>query len=255
MTTLQSLTDYCDQLLATADIQDYCPNGLQIDCSEQKRLHIQTLVAGVTASESLIRRAVELNADVLLVHHGYFWKGEAPVLTGMKYRRIRSLLEADIALLAYHLPLDVHQQYGNNACLADILGIDNPGSMAVDGVDNLFWFGEYPAPLASSELAARLTRGLDRAPQVLGPSRDIRRIGWCSGGAQQFLETAAALSLDAYVSGEASEQTTHIALESGVTYFAAGHHATERYGVQALGQHLAGKFGLDYQYVEIDNPV
>jgi dinuclear metal center YbgI/SA1388 family protein len=201
----------------------------------------------------LLDAAVAHGADALLVHHGYFWKGEDGRITGMRKKRLGTLLANDINLLAYHLPLDAHPELGNNAQLAAKMGWLPEGRF---GEQSISWFGRLPETELASALGDKLAHLLGRQPQMIGDSeRAIRRIGWCSGGAQGYFEQAIALGLDAYVSGEISEQTVHLARESGVVYFAAGHHATERLGAQALAGHLAERFGIQCEFVDIDNPV
>ncbi len=245
---LQELVAYCDDLLQAVDFSDYCPNGLQVEAGDQAR----RIVSCVTASQAAIDMAVELHADLLLVHHGYFWKGEPAPLIGMKGRRIATLLKNSISLLAYHLPLDAHQELGNNARLARVLGFHEPCAQP----DGLLWQGRLSAATTLDGLADHVSARLGREVlRISAGGRLIERVAWCTGGAQSYMERAAALGVDAFVSGEVSEQTYHQARELGVHYLAAGHHATERYGVQALGEHLAERFGLSHQYVEIDNPV
>jgi len=251
VTTLQDITAYCNRLLAIDEVQDYCPNGLQV----QGRSEVNRLVTGVTACAALIDYAIDAEADAVLVHHGYFWRGESQVLTGMKYQRIKRLLTHDIALLVYHLPLDVHPQLGNNAGLGRSLEALDITRHAADGVADLFWQGTLPVALSPADLGARIRAATGREALHVGPEdSSISQFGWCTGGAQRLIEQAADLSLDAFISGEISEQTTHIARERGISYFAAGHHATERFGVQALGEHLAARFDLSAEFVDIDNP-
>ncbi len=246
-----TLVDYLDEQLGVASLSDYCPNGLQVE----GRPDICRLVSGVTASQRFLDAAIEAGADAVLVHHGYFWKGEPAVITGMKARRIRFLLEHDVSLFAYHLPLDVHPVLGNNACLGRLLGATPAAPVAVGGTPGLLWQGELAAPEPVEALAGRLAAGLGRTPLVVGSGPEtVRRIAWCSGGAQGFITTAADLGVDAYLSGEISEPTTHVARESGLHYLAAGHHATERGGVQALGEHLASRFGIEHRFVDDPNP-
>lgn len=251
MIQLSNLVDDCDALLDAGGIADFCPNGLQV----AGRDTVQRLITGVTASTALLDAAIEAGADAVLVHHGYFWKGEDARVTGMKAARLRRLLREDVSLLAYHLPLDVHPSLGNNACLAPLLTVADPAAEPAMGVAGLLWHGALSRPLPADELAAQLARGLGRAPlHIAGGPPVIRRIAWCSGGAQKLLPQAAALGVDAYLSGEISEQTTHEARELGVHYFAAGHHATERGGVRALGERLAERHGLVHRFIDIDNP-
>ncbi len=243
------LLRYLDATLETARFRDYCPNGLQVE----GRAEVRRIVAGVTASQALLEAAIARSADAILVHHGWFWKGEDGRITGLRRRRIGTLLTHDINLFAYHLPLDAHPGLGNNAQLAQRLGWIAEGRF---GEQDIAWHGSVAAPTTAGALAASLAAALGRPPQMIGDlNRPVCRIGWCSGGAQGYFEQAIALGLDAYVSGEISEQTVHLARESGVAYLAAGHHATERYGVQAVAEHLAGRFGLQCEFVDIDNPV
>ena len=245
----EELVNYLDGLMMPGKFRDYCPNGLQVEgCSEVTRL-----VAGVTASQALLDVAVERGADAILVHHGYFWKGEDGRVTGIRRRRMATLLANDINLLAYHLPLDAHPELGNNAQLALRLGWLPDGRF---GEQDIGWLGTVAEPCALSALAERVASVLERQPLVVGDeARPIRRIAWCSGGAQGYFEQAIALGVDAYLSGEISEQTVHLARESGVAYLAAGHHATERYGVQALAENLARQLGITCDFVDLENPV
>jgi len=240
-------------LLKVDDFSDYCPNGLQVEGSAE----IRHIVAGVTASQSLIDAAIEQNADAILVHHGYFWKGENAALVGMKQKRIKALLQADINLLAYHLPLDAHTELGNNAQLAKQLGIDVLASHRLNGVNDLLWQGQFNKSMSAAELTDLLADKLGRQALWLpsDSNQPIKTLAWCSGGAQSYIEAAAERGVDAYISGEVSEQTMHQAKELDIHYFSAGHHATERYGVQALAAHLQQQFEISYQYVELDNPV
>jgi len=245
----EELVNYLDGLLEPAKFRDYCPNGLQVE----GRAEVRRIVAGVTASQALLNAAVASGADTVLVHHGYFWKGEDGRITGLRRQRLGALIGNDINLLAYHLPLDAHPEFGNNAQLASRLGWLATGRF---GEQDIGWFGELPAAVDLATLGRQVAKGLGREPLVIGePGRSVRRIAWCSGGAQGYFEQAIALGVDAYLSGEISEQTVHLARESGVAYLAAGHHATERGGVQALAGHLASRFGLDCAFVDIDNPV
>jgi dinuclear metal center YbgI/SA1388 family protein len=250
MISADELESYCDGLLSSAQFEDYCPNGLQVEGTRQ----VRRLVTGVTASQALVGAALTEGADALLVHHGYFWKGESPRLVGMKGRRIRALMSAGVGLLAYHLPLDAHPELGNNRRLADRLGILD--AAPTDRGRGLVWRGRLPAPMGASDVARRVGRALGRAPlHIAAHDRPIASLAWCTGAAQGFIEEAALLGVDAYLSGEVSEQTTHQARELGLDYFGAGHHATERYGVQALGEHLAERFGLEHCFLEVENPV
>lgn len=245
----EELVSYLDELLEPGKFRDYCPNGLQVEGRDE----VRCIVTGVTASQALLDAAVARGADAILVHHGYFWKGEDGRVTGMRRRRLGALIEHDINLLAYHLPLDAHPELGNNAQLAARLGWLADGRF---GEQDIAWHGALAEPTELAELAGKVTQALGRTPLVIGdPVRPIRRIAWCSGGAQGYFEQAIGLGVDAFLSGEISEQTVHLARESGVAYLAAGHHATERGGVMALAGHLAERFGLYCEFVDVDNPV
>ena len=247
----QDLVSYLDGLLQPEQFNDYAPNGLQIEGVEL----IQRVVTGVTASQALIDQAIAFRADVLLVHHGYFWRNEASPLVGMKKRRIKALMDHDINLIGYHLPLDCHAELGNNAQLGKLLGWVSEAHMQSSGVTGLGLYATLPAPLSGVEVQQQLTKVLGREPLHIDiPSKSIRRIGWCTGGAQGMIEQAVNLGLDAYISGEISESTVHVARENGVHYFAAGHHATERYGAQALALHLQQELGLDCEFVDVPSP-
>ncbi len=252
MTTLQQIVDFCDILLKVGDYKDYAPNGLQVE----GRAEVQRVVSGVTASQALIDAAIAQQADLLLVHHGYFWKGESANITGMKRRRIKALLDHDISLLAYHLPLDGHAELGNNAQLARLLNLPIEGRFGHGPDGGIAMHGRLDEAMSAAQLKAMVAGRLGREPLLIeGGDHPVRRLGWCSGGAQGYLEQAAELGLDAYISGEISEPTVHIARELGIHYIAAGHHATERYGAQALGEYLADHFSLEYRFIDIPNPV
>ena len=243
------LVGYLDQLLECGRFRDYCPKGLQVE----GRPEIRCIVAGVTASQALLDEAVARGADAVLVHHGYFWRGEDGRVTGIRRRRLATLLAADINLLAYHLPLDAHPEFGNNAQLARRAGWLPEGRF---GEQDLGWVGRPAEPCSAGEMAARLRAAVAREPMLIGDAgRRVGRVAWCTGAAQGFFESAIALGADLFVSGEISEPTVHLARESGVPYLACGHHASERYGVQALGEHLQDAFGIECSFVEIENPV
>jgi len=247
---LTALTRYLDELLNVAAIKDYCPNGLQVE----GRGEVRRIVTGVTASLELLDAAIEAGADAIIVHHGYFWRGEDARLVGLKKQRVARLIHAEVSLLAYHLPLDVHPQLGNNAQLAAQLGWQLQAGFGEDRI------GVYGLPAASGEsagqIAAALHRALGREPLLVGDAaRPVSRIGWCTGAAQAYFADAIAAGCDLFVSGEISEPTVHLARESGVPYICAGHHATERYGVKALGEHLAAHFDLGCRFIDIPNPV
>lgn len=247
-----TLVEYCNTLLDSRAFQDYCPNGLQVEGRDQ----IGLLVTGVTASQAMVDAAIAAGADMLLVHHGYFWKGESAPITGIKQRRLKALLGNDLNLLAYHLPLDVHAELGNNVQLAKLMGWSISGGLEPGNPRSVGLHGELPEPMSGAEVAADLARVLNREPQhIAGNDRPIKRIAWCTGAAQGYIDKAIALGVDAFVTGEISEPTVHAARENGIHFFSAGHHATERYGVQALGEHLAQHFGIAHRFIDIDNPV
>lgn len=250
----QTLVAELDKLLKADQFNDYCPNGLQV----QGRQEIRRIVSGVTASQALIDRAAAMQADLLLVHHGFFWRGEPQVLTGIKKRRIKALLDHDMNLVAYHLPLDSHPELGNNARLASVLGLSPSGELMKQNNQVMGLFSDLPEAITAEQLRERIQLGLSRTPLHVAPAADIhkpiRRIAWCTGAAQSYIEQAVNIGADAYISGEISEPTVHAAREQGIHYFAAGHHATERYGVQALGEWIAQRFGVEHTFIDIDNP-
>ena len=242
------LLNEIDALLTPSAFKDYAPNGLQIQGTDS----IARIACAVTASRQVIEAAADWGADMLLVHHGYFWKGEAESIVGMKYERIASLIRHDINLAAYHLPLDAHPTLGNNAQLGLKLGLTAQGQLPTEP---LVWHGTSDSSTLG-ELAARIERVLGRAPLIIGDAHaPVGNIGWCTGGAQGYLSNAAEFGLNTYLSGEVSERTYHEARELGISYLACGHHATERYGVQALGEHLRDAFSLEYRFFDEDNPV
>ena len=249
MISREDLRADLDRLLEVERFADYGPNGLQVE----GRPEVRRIVSGVTASLALIRAAINLQADALIVHHGLFWRGQDGRVTGWMKQRLAALLGADLNLYAYHLPLDAHPQLGNNAQLGARLRFTETGRFGDKG---LGWLGTPPQPDISLAALAALTEfRLGRAPLVLeGDGRPIRRVAWCTGGAQGYFEAAIAAGADVYLTGEISEPQMHYAHETGVAFLACGHHATERYGAQALGEHLAQLHGLEHQFVDLDNP-
>ena len=246
---LNELRDYIGSMLEVSRFRDYSPNGVQVEGKAQ----VHRLASGVTASQRLLDAATAWNADAILVHHGYFWRSEDAAVTGIKKSRLAHLLRHDVSLLAYHLPLDAHAELGNNAQLGKRLGFVERGRF---GEQDIACHGELAQPQMLAQLSAYIEGVLQRAPQVIGDgSRTIRRIAWCSGGAQGYFEAAVALGVDAFLTGEISEQNVHVAQETGVAFIAAGHHATERYGVRALGEHLAARFGVEHRFFDMDSPV
>ncbi|AUT45542.1 Nif3-like dinuclear metal center hexameric protein [Achromobacter sp. AONIH1] len=249
------LADWLDDTLQAPRFKDYCPNGLQVE----GRSEIGHIITGVTASEALLRVAVERGADAVLVHHGWMWRNEDRRVIGTRRTRMALALNNDLNLYAYHLPLDAHPQLGNNAQLARVLGLApslrDDGAPRTCGPDNLVWLGDAPGLATLGDLAARVRERLGREPLVVGdPSQPLGRVAWCTGGAQGMLADAVDAGATAYITGEVSESTVHLARETGVGFIGAGHHATERYGVQALGQAVAERFGIKVEFVDIDNP-
>lgn len=244
----EQLAAYLRDFLRTDDFEDYGPNGLQVE----GRARIRRVVSGVTANLALIERAARQGADAILVHHGWFWRGEDPRVVGQKRKRLAALMAADLNLFAYHLPLDAHPLVGNNAQLAARMGWRTDGRF---GKQDLGWLGSAPAQETLADLAAELGRKLERAPVLVGdPTARVGRLAWCTGAAQGWVEQAHAAGANTYISGEISEPTAHFAREMGIAYLACGHHATERYGVQALGEHLERSFGIEHRFIDIDNP-
>jgi dinuclear metal center YbgI/SA1388 family protein len=251
---LDDLNNYLNQLLQPERFSDYCPNGLQVE----GRPEVRHIVTGVTASYNLLEAAFKANADAILVHHGYFWRGESLPIIGIKKRRIQFLLQHDISLLAYHLPLDAHLEFGNNVMLAKKLGLtlNNWVGQKSKNEPNLIALAELSQPQTLKDFVATLNQALNRVALVIGNlEQPIQKIALCTGAAQGYIDQAVEAGADVYISGEISEPTVHIAREAGISYISAGHHATERYGVQALGEHLAEKFGLTHTFIDCDNPV
>jgi dinuclear metal center YbgI/SA1388 family protein len=241
---LSTLVEEADRYLGSAKIQDYCPNGLQVEGNPQ----VSRIVTGVTASQALLDAAVEAGADLVLVHHGYFWKGENPCITGMKQRRLKTLLKHDLSLLAYHLPLDLHPEVGNNVQLARQLDITVEGPLDPANPRVVGLVGSLAEPMSARDFARKVSDVMGREPLLIEGDEVIRRVGWCTGGGQGYIDQAIAAGVDLYLSGEASEQTFH-------SFIAAGHHATERYGVQALGDYLARRFALEHLFIDCPNPI
>lgn len=248
---LHTLVAEADRFLDVARVVDYCPNGLQVE----GRGEVRRIVSGVTASQALLDAAVEAQADLVLVHHGYFWKNENPCIVGIKQRRLKTLLNHDISLVAYHLPLDLHAEVGNNVQLARRLGLAVEGSLEPGNPRAIGLLGSLPQALSPAEFAAQVGVALGREPLLVAGERPIRWVAWCTGAAQGYIDQAIAAGADAYLTGEVSESTVHSARESGISFLAAGHHATERYGVQALGDWLAQRFAIEHRFVDCDNPV
>ncbi len=247
--TRQQLNEFFDDLLTPQRFNDYCPNGLQVEGA----FDLQHLVTGVTASQALIEAARDRGADAILVHHGYFWRSESPCITGMKATRLRALMTDDINLFAYHLPLDCHPVHGNNAALGRLMGIEAPEPLDPEDPGTPVFWGRLEESVTVQGLADRLGVALDRTPLVIGEG-DVRSVAWCTGAGQGYIDLAAEAGTDVYVTGEVSEQTVHVARERGIAFIGAGHHATERYGVQAVGSLAARALGLSHEFIDIDNP-
>lgn len=248
MVSLKRLVDYTNDYLNVNQFKDYCPNGLQVE----GRPEVRCIVSGVTASLELLEAAIDQGADAILVHHGYFWKGEDSAVVGIKKQRLATLLRADASLLAYHLPLDAHPEVGNNACLAGLLDVIEDQPLNEAGIGGA---GRLDVALSVEQFKSRISSALQREPLHVGRGPEqIKTVGWCTGAAQGYIEDAIALGLDAFISGEISEPTMHLANEAGIHYFSAGHHATERFGVQALGERLADQFDINHSYIEKNNP-
>lgn len=246
---LKALNNYLIEMLQPASFSDYCPNGLQVEGKSS----IKKVVTGVTASMALLEKAQEVNADAVLVHHGYFWRGEAQEVTGIKMRRLKFLLAYNLNLFAYHLPLDAHPNIGNNVMLGKMLGLEVDGWL---DDENMIATSMLSKELTLNAFADHVSTKLNRKAQVIGDAnKSVKTVAWCTGAAQGYIEQAIANNVDVFVSGEISEPTVHLARESNTAYIAAGHHATERYGIRALGEHLAEKFNLEHEFIDIDNPV
>lgn len=253
----QELSNWLDHALQIYRFKDYAPNGLQL----QGKPYINKIVMGVTASKELLEKAAAAQADTVIVHHGWFWKNEDARIIGMKYERIALAIKHQLNVFGYHLPLDAHPEWGNNAQLAKVLGLrpnyidDVPETT---GLDDLVWMGSPPDGVETlGQLEQIIAQRLDRAPLFIGnPEERIQRIAWCTGGAQNYFEGAILAGAQAFITGEASEPVFHMAKECGVAYFGAGHHATERYGVQALGVAIQAEFpSIEVEFIDISNPI
>ncbi|ENU39208.1 Nif3-like dinuclear metal center hexameric protein [Acinetobacter johnsonii] len=252
MAKLQDIIQWCDQTLKSPEFKDYAPNGLQIE----GKTEVHKILVAVTASQDAIDAAIRENADLLLVHHGYFWKGEAYPITGMRGKRIKSLIQHDISLLAYHLPLDSHPSLGNNAAIADLLELERIETLDPSErhpIGNIGYLNQ-PMPVEDFKKFVSETLKFD-VTHLPADKTMIEKVGFCTGGAQDFIVKAAEQGCDAYISGEVSERTFYEAKELGIHYFACGHHATERYGVQRLGQAISEQFDIEYVYFELNNPI
>ncbi len=252
MVTIKQLINYLDEQLKPDEWKDYCPNGLQVAGSEE----VNRLVTAVSASLDVIEKAIQSKAQAILVHHGYFWRGENPCIVGIKQQRLSLLLAHQINLIAYHLPLDGHAEWGNNVQLSQLLNFRITGEFGYQYGRPIALIGHLPLPTQGEELLNNIFAVLNQKPfYIPGKASTIKKIAWCTGAGQDLLEEAYMQGADAYLTGEISERTVHVARETGLHVFIAGHHATERYGVKALGEHLSQCFNLTHQYIEIDNPI
>ena len=252
MAKLQDILQWCNQTLKTGEFKDYAPNGLQIEGKQE----VRKILCAVTASQDAVDAAIDQGADLLLVHHGYFWKGEAYPITGMRGKRIKSLIQHDISLVAYHLPLDSHPVLGNNAAIADLLELENLEALDPEEkhpIGNTGYLKQAMTPESFKSFVSE--RLLFDAIHLPAEKTLIQKVGFCTGGAQDFIGKAAQQNCDAYISGEVSERTFYEAKELGVHYFACGHHATERYGVQRLAKAVSEQFNIEYSYFELNNPI
>jgi dinuclear metal center YbgI/SA1388 family protein len=250
--SLSEMLAHLETTLEPGRFRDYCPNGLQVEGRGQ----VRRLATGVTACQALLDQAIEWGADAILVHHGYFWNGEMQPIVGIKRRRLGALMSNNVSLLAYHLPLDAHPQLGNNARLGHLLGIEGSRLLTPEDPASVGNIGTMPGSPPVGDICRKLEVLTGRVPLHIGdPSQRASRVAWCTGAAQSDIEAAVRAGAEVFVTGEVSEQTVHIAREEGIHFIAAGHHATERYGVQALGEHLAQAFSLEHRFIDIDNPV
>ncbi len=251
MATSQQLLQAFDRLLQPSNFKDYGPNGLQVEGKEQ----VRRVVSGVTASRALIEAAIQAQADAIFVHHGLFWRGQDGRVVGWMKQRLALLLGHDINLFAYHLPLDAHPELGNNAQLGLHLGLQATARFGDQDLGFLGSRSDGGSFADARELALHLEQRLGRpALRIDGAARPIRRIAWCTGGAQGYFESAIAAGADAFVTGEISEPQAHYARECGVAFLACGHHASERYGAPAVAAHVAAQVGIEHRFIDIDNP-
>ena len=252
MATLADIIQWCDSTLKSHEFKDYAPNGLQIE----GKTEVNKIVCAVTASQTAIDAAIAQGADLLLVHHGYFWKGEAYPITGMRGKRIKSLIQHDISLVGYHLPIDSHPTLGNNAAIADLLELQNIEALDPTErhpIGNIGYLKSAMSPEAFKAFVSERL-GFD-AIHLPCDKSTIQKVGFCTGGAQDYIAKAALQNCDAYISGEVSERTFYEAAELGVHYYACGHHATEKYGVQRLAKAISEQFNIEYSYFELNNPI
>ncbi|WP_037586287.1 Nif3-like dinuclear metal center hexameric protein [Stenoxybacter acetivorans] len=250
MAKRSDIINWCNQQLTVEQFKDYAPNGLQVEGGEE----VNRIVCAVTASLAAIRYAADVKAQMLLVHHGLFWKSEPAGIVGWKKQRVRALLQHDLNLAGYHLPLDTHPQWGNNAQLAKHMGWYMDAQI---GEQNLLSLGSLPQAVCLADLTAQLDQTLQRKPLLLAndPRKTVHRLAWCSGGGQGFFQAAIDAGAEVFITGEVSEAQYHLALENDVAFIAAGHHATERFGVQALAAAISEEFQVPVSFFDEKNPV
>ncbi|WP_296283083.1 Nif3-like dinuclear metal center hexameric protein [uncultured Acinetobacter sp.] len=252
MALLKEIIQWCDQTLKSHEFKDYAPNGLQIEGKPE----VKKILCAVTASQDAIDAAIAQQADLLLVHHGYFWKGEPYPITGMRGKRIKTLIQNDISLVGYHLPLDSHPTLGNNAAIAEMLNLENIEALNPSEPNPIGNIGYLNTPMRPDDFKCFLTEKFGFDTIHLNAEKPmIQKVGFCTGAAQDFISQAAVMDCDAFISGEVSERTFYEAKELNVHYFACGHHATERYGVQRLAKAISEQFNIEYSYFELNNPI
>ncbi len=275
MADINKIVSFVDDLLNAATCKDYCPNGLQV----QGKAEVSKIISGVTASEALIRQAIDEGGDAILAHHGYFWRNEDQRIVGMKRKRLELLLGAKLNLIVYHLPLDIHNQLGNNAYLGTILGVDTTSKEVeiLDQASKLGFVAELEKSMSCEELSKLLEDKLGRKPlhisyddkqaggarkqtggaqlRPYNGNKKIKRIAWCSGAAQGYIQQAKNKDVDCYLSGEVSESTFHFVQEQKIHYYAIGHHYSETGGVQLLGNRLAEEFSIAHKFIDVPNPI
>ncbi len=244
------LENFLNELLRAKQIKDYCFNGLQV----QGRSEITSIVTGVSASRKLIEAAADLKADAVIVHHGLFWKGDAPEIRGLQYGRIAPLIRSDINLYAYHLPLDAHPELGNNVLLARTLGITRTGWCDADSDFPMVGLGELSSEMTAGDFMQRTDAILSHSSQLVGdPDRPVKKIAWCTGSAGEFLPLAASCGADMFITGETPERNVHVAEELGICLLTAGHHCTEILGIRALGEHIQNQFATQVRFIDLPN--
>ncbi|QJC29761.1 Nif3-like dinuclear metal center hexameric protein [Enterobacteriaceae endosymbiont of Plateumaris pusilla] len=237
-----------NEKLNSNNINDYVPNGLQIEGKN----NITNIIIGVSACQDLLDRAVSKKADAIIVHHGYFWKNESLIIKGLKRNRLKTLLSNNINLYSWHIPLDINNTISNNIFLANLLNINILGK-----INPFVFYGNFNPPLTIKDLIKLIKYKLNRIPLHLGKNapKIINNIAWCSGAGQKFFEKIINFNIDVFLTGEISEQTIHIATEYGINFISAGHHATEKGGVIMLGEWLKNKYKLKINFIDINNPV